>query len=123
VRVAALVALAACAGGPPCVEVTADCDPLYEPTFDEIHARTLLPTCAVGGCHSGSSPTGGLDYTDPDHAWEVLQPYVDGEDLGCTTLIRYLHAADPADGMPPGAPLDESERCVLRQWVHAGAPR
>ncbi len=118
----AALALVGC--GAPCVDAPVPCDPLYEPTFDALHARTLVPSCALdGGCHTSDRPAAGLDLEDADAAWDGLTARIDADDLGCTTLISRVDSPDPAFVMPPGAPLDEAERCVLRLWVQAGAPR
>lgn len=115
---------------PTCVTVDLACDPLYEPVFDEIFSRTLKPTCGVAGssCHSAQGRKNGLAFADPDEAYELLlgsdgNPRVVPGDPECSLLISRLESDDPAFQMPPGAPLSEAERCVIRQWIANGAER
>ena len=46
--IALLLLLAGC--GAPCLDsVDVECAPLYEPTWDNVHSRTLEPTCGQPG--------------------------------------------------------------------------
>jgi hypothetical protein len=112
---------------PACVDLAATCAPLYEPRFDEIHKRTLLPTCAQGGasCHSDEGKRGGLALEDIDGAYTSL---VDGGrvtagDASCSEMIVRTHLGGEDWSMPPRRPLSPEERCVLRLWVEQGAAR
>ena len=49
--------------------------------------------------------------------------HLDAEELGCNSLIARLDSDEDRFVMPPGAPLPAAERCAVRQWVDAGAPR
>ena len=112
-------------------EVVTDCDVLYEPVYDQIFARTLLPTCGEAGtaCHAPEGAHNGLVFADPDEAYGLLlgedgaPARVLPEDPGCSLLLRRLESGDDDFVMPPGAPLSEPERCAIRTWVAAGAPR
>lgn len=130
-----LAVLAACltacnGGGQTCIEVNTDCDPLYEPTYENVFTRTLEPSCAVDGpCHNAASAQGGLVYEDPDEAYDLLLG-VDGEarvvpgDPGCSLLVRRLESDNPGFRMPPGqTPLPAEERCSVIQWIADGAER
>ncbi len=122
-RILTLLALAGCSGSP-CVDVSAQCSPLYEPTFDNLYERTFQPSCALeGGCHAADSASAGLDLSEIEAAYDALSARVDADELGCHTLITRVDAEAPEDAMPPGAPLNAAERCAIRQWVDAGAPR
>src|SRR5690348_6224963 len=71
---AALIA-SACSGGDVCLtSVDTACAPLYTPTFDQIFARTLQPTCAQAGasCHASAGGMGGLVFEDADAAYALL---------------------------------------------------
>ncbi len=112
---------------PACFDVPATCSPLYQPIFDEIHKRTLLPTCAQGGasCHSDEGKRGGLALEDVDAAFAAL---VDGGrvtagDAPCSEMIVRTHQTGKDWSMPPRRPLSAEERCVLRLWVEQGAKR
>ena len=122
---------AACNSQWECVEVDSDCTPLYEPTFDNVYEQTLQRSCAVGGgsCHEASGQQGGLAFDDPDEAYHgLLNTSVEHlrvlpSDAECSLLMIRLEQEDPDDAMPPGAPLDATERCAVQQWIEAGAPR
>ena len=118
-----LFALFACAGGD-CVEVPASCTPQYDPTFDEVYANTLATSCALSGCHGAGSATP-LDLgatADDAHAALLDGGYVQPGAPGCGELVRRLEDHGP-DGMPPGAPLSDEERCAVRTWIADGAAR
>ena len=118
-----LLLLAACGSGT-CVDVTADCDALYEPTFDNLHERTLVPSCALeGGCHAADSAAGGLDLSEIETAYDALGGTLDADELGCNTLIARIDSDQDDFVMPPGSALPLAERCAIRQWVDAGAQR
>ena len=108
-----------------CVEVETDCTPQYEPTWDNVFAETLQPTCGVGGssCHATDGAKGGLVLDDTDTAWSGLVE--DGRvlegDAGCSLLIGRLESEDSAEQMPPGDRLSEEERCAVRLWIENGA--
>lgn len=112
---------------PACIELPQSCAPLYEPRFDEIHKRTLLPTCTQGGasCHSAEGKRGGLDLEDIDGAYDALVGggRVIPKDAPCSELIVRTHQGGKDWSMPPRRPLSAEERCVLRLWVDQGAAR
>jgi hypothetical protein len=126
--IAAAVALGACGSDElPCVDVDLTCQPLYEPTFDQVFANTLAPKCGTAGsaCHSRDGHKAGLVLDDIDLAYQLL---VDGGRVepgapSCSTLVARVYAASSKQRMPPGRTLADAERCALLQWVAAGAPR
>jgi hypothetical protein len=107
------------------------CSPLYSPTFDQVYARTLHPTCAQSGasCHSAEGKQGGLDFDDPDRAYSLLLGEGGGKarvvagDAACSLLVERIESADKKSQMPPGSPLSAAERCALEQWIENGAKR
>ena len=130
---AALVALALASCTPPCVEVSTDCEPLYEPTFDNVWALTLEPSCALSGCHvPASAPAGlvlaaGLAY---DNLVNVESSQIAGLDRvepgdpDQSYLLWKLEGNPDRLGqqMPFGAsPLDEELLQLVRDWIAAGA--
>ena len=104
-------------------ELPATCQPLYMPRFDEIHARTLRPSCVMSTCHDDTTRAAGMSLADIDRAYEALRARVTPFDVSCSLLTRRIESRDPAYVMPRGAPMDEPERCVVRQWIAAGAAR
>ena len=108
-----------------CVDAPNACTPQYEPTFENIHSRTLLQSCAVSGgaCHATPTASGGFSMTGADEAYDELTTRVDTDDPGCGTLSQRLYADDPAVQMPPGMTLSDGERCAIVQWIQDGAPR
>ncbi|APR87118.1 hypothetical protein A7982_12467 [Minicystis rosea] len=138
-RVAAAIGLAAiglamvtngCGGSSCAPDQPADCAPLYEPTFDQVFARTLAPTCAAPGtgCHAAEGNQGGLAFTDADSAYALLLGEKDGDARvtpgdACSELFRRIASTDAAEVMPPGARLPDAERCAIEQWIRGGAKR
>ncbi len=136
-RTLAAAVLAAAAPGcsaktePSCATVNASCAPLYAPTFDNVFARTLQPTCAAGGgsCHAAGAGQGGLTYDSADHAYAELLGKAGGAarvnpgDAACSALVERIESSDGAFQMPPGAPLVPGERCTIEQWIAQGAKR
>jgi hypothetical protein len=113
--------------GQECVDLSTDCTPQYEPTFDNIHSRTLSGSCAVAGgaCHSSQGEQAGLAMEDADEAYRALTDggrVVEG-DAACSLLIRRLYSDDSSEQMPPGMPLSDGERCAIAQWIDDGAVR
>ncbi|MEM9489705.1 MAG: hypothetical protein AAGC55_11200 [Myxococcota bacterium] len=111
-----------------CVQVSAECVPLYAPTFQNIFDNTLMPGCGVPGsaCHAVEGAQGGLILSDIDTAYEALVTEggrIDSDMLGCGTLLSRVATDTASLLMPPGAPLADSEICAITQWVAAGAPR
>lgn len=109
----------------PCAPVSTDCAPLYEPTFDQIHARTLVTSCALGGgaCHGPSGGQGGVRLADADEAYRTL---VTGGKVGtaqCSELWLRMTSTDGDVRMPPGRSLPEAERCSIAKWIASGAKR
>ncbi|MEQ9319896.1 MAG: c-type cytochrome domain-containing protein [Polyangiaceae bacterium] len=126
---APLLGAPACAGED-CVDVSTSCEPLYEPTFDNVWQNTLVTSCAVGStCHSAGADRGGLTLDDADRAYDELlgnggdDPRVSPGDPGCSEVIRRLVSDDSGEVMPPGSALSEAERCAVIQWVANGAER
>ncbi len=117
--------------GPQCVEVDLTCAPLYQPTFDNIYNNTLLPKCspANGACHDPGHANGGISYTDPDSAYDLLLGNTDGRarvvpgDPNCSLIVERIESSTAKFLMPPGDQLPASERCAIEQWIADGAPR
>jgi hypothetical protein len=109
--------------------LNAACSPLYTPTFDQIFARTLQPTCAASGssCHAAEGAKGGLVFEDLSVSYQSLvgqggeAARVAPGDAACSPLIERLRPSDPARGMPPGAPLSDAELCAFVLWINDGA--
>ncbi len=129
----ALLAMVAvgCEGGDICFDdVSADCAPQYEPTFDNVFTHTLLPSCAqAGACHATGSAAGGLTFETADGSHAQLVGDVDGvaralpNDAPCSLLIQRLETGEADQLMPPGGQLSAAERCAIIQWVQNGAKR
>ncbi len=121
---------------PACVEVAPEsCTPLYTPTFDEVFARTLTPSCATGGgaCHASATATGAaandffVDDADATFA-RLLEPrgdatFVVAGDAACSSLVVRLLVDDTTLRMPLGTVLSGAEICSVAQWIEDGATR
>ncbi|MBX3181736.1 MAG: hypothetical protein KIT72_12270 [Polyangiaceae bacterium] len=135
VLAASLLLAVACGGGeePEALErctsaLTPGCAELYQPTFNEIHRRTLAVSCAEPGnaCHSSEGRRAGLDLEDIDRAYQgLLDPglgrVVPGDPECSLLMVRLNHPGRSV--MPPGAPLSEAERCAIATWIREGAAR
>lgn len=118
--------LAGCPAEPPpaCIAVDTSCAPLYAPTFDNIYTMTLRDTCGSqrASCHSAAGMSGGMSFQDESHAFAALRNgrVVPG-DPACSKMIVRTDSPGAPYQMPPGDALSAAERCVLIQWVQAGA--
>ena len=121
------------APAPACANVSPDasspsCTPLYEPSYENVFARTLKPTCAKSGvsCHASTGRQGGLAFDDADEAYGML---LDGThavragDPSCSPLVGRIVATDGKVRMPPGRSLEAMEQCSIIQWIANGAKR
>jgi hypothetical protein len=114
-----------------CAAIDETCAPLYQPTFDNIYSNTLVPTCAPDGrsCHSRDGQAGGIEYSDPDTAYDLLLGSADGRarvvpfDASCSLLVKRIETNRASQLMPPGDRLPEAERCAIELWIQNGAER
>jgi hypothetical protein len=114
----------ACSDAPPaCAPAETECAPLYAPTWDNVYTQTVARSC--GGNRSSCHAAGGdgeIDLSTPETAYGSLVPaHVTAGDASCSDLVVRVHGDGEDYLMPPGAPLRDSERCAIAQWVQAGA--
>jgi hypothetical protein len=104
-----------------------NCQPEYEPTFENVYQRTILQRCAIGGgaCHLAAGDRGGLTLEGIDVAYDALVTAgrVQASDPECSLLIDRLERRGESGLMPPGNQLSDAERCAVTQWVREGATR
>jgi len=105
---------------------TEGCTPAYEPTYTNVFATTLGPSCAKSGasCHAEGAQ-GGLSFLDASDAYESLftRNAVVASGVTCSPLVARLESTDGKLRMPPGRALPEGEICAIRRWIAAGAKR
>jgi hypothetical protein len=91
------------------------CDGACDTTFVTF-SGTIVPllTLKCMGCHSGGSPSGGLDFTTYGGVFTVA---MDGRLLGSVSHDVGYTAMPPAGGMLPPCEIDE-----IRIWIEGGAP-
>lgn len=123
----AVLAAIACSSSPECdvAAVAETCVPAYEPTFANVFAKTLAPTCAKSGvsCHAEGAQ-GGLSFLAEDEAHEaLLVRAVVPSGVACSPLVTRLESTDGKTRMPPGRALPEGEICAVRRWIADGAKR
>ena len=93
--------------------------PLPEPepvvSFQEDILPILQASCAVPGCHAAPNPARGLNLeTYANFAkGNVFNP---GDSKG-SEVIRRIDGG----GMPPGAPLDDAQIQLFKDWIDEGA--
>ncbi|RMG96959.1 MAG: hypothetical protein D6705_09960 [Deltaproteobacteria bacterium] len=129
--------ISACEGGdddddaPTCVTVDTSCTPAFQPTFDNVWAEVIQPSCGTPGtsCHGQADASGaedGLVFSDIDAAYSNLvdHGFVTPNDAACSELVVRLEIDDASKRMPPGnTPLDAGLRCGVIQWIEGGAQR
>ena len=77
---------------------------------------------ACSGCHSGTSPAGGVALSDADTAYaSLLAGYVTANDPDDSMLMELLTSSDDDVRMPPGEPLSDAEVDAVRAWINNGA--
>ena len=128
-----LLTLLSCSDGgseaavqPACVSVEPACQPLYDPAFDQVHARTLSKSCVGGGsaCHSEAGARGGLVLEGADKAHsELLDGRITPGEAGCGDFIVRLTDHGQSWSMPPGRPLSDAALCSIQRWIADGAER
>ncbi len=120
--VVALFAVGCSSAEEPCEPIDTSCTPQYEATFENIHARTLTPSCAnSASCHASETSSGGFSLADPDDGFGALAQFSEGG--SCGALAVRITSASAAFQMPPGRPLSEGEQCAILLWIEAGSPR
>jgi hypothetical protein len=134
--VLALLPLAACGGGnddpdDKCLDtLQTTCTPTFPPAWPAIYERILRPQCGVlnsgGTCHGAEGKQGGLNLVDANTAYSELlgmtgHARVIPNDPKCSILMKRLESTDPNYRMPRGGTLDAGFRCVIQQWIAAGA--
>ena len=123
----AVLGAVACDAGEACPDAPKEtCTPAYEPTFANVFAKTLAPSCAKSGvsCHAEGAQ-GGLSFLEENRAYETLgtRRSVVPKGASCSPMVTRLEAVDGKVRMPPGRSLPEGEICAVRRWIEAGAKR
>lgn len=115
-------------------------------TWDSLHANAIGPSCTQ--CHSGRSPSAGLDLEDIDVAYDSLVGDGTGEPAGdaacgggdrvlvvpgdpaASLLMHKLEGVDANGDSVCGSrmpidlePLEEATIHAFRTWIENGAPR
>jgi hypothetical protein len=84
-------------------------------TTNVTYSGPIVPliTAKCKGCHSGTSPEGGLDFS----TWSTLNMVaLDGR------LNGSVGHQNGYEAMPPGGMLPQCETDMIAIWVRAGAP-
>ncbi|MCH2215198.1 MAG: hypothetical protein MK086_08525 [Flavobacteriales bacterium] len=66
--------------------------------------------CAISGCHTGNSPSGGLFL----NSYEQVKVIAESGQMVDRTIIQ--------GDMPPGSPLSNCEKQAIELWIAAGTP-
>jgi hypothetical protein len=101
------------------------CTPQYQPSFANVHANTLVPDCAVSGCHNATSARGGMDLSEIERAFDEIGRRVEPGDPEHSEVIMRVFSRSAEWRMPPGGDheLADTEKCALALWVLDGAQR
>lgn len=108
-------------------------DPI-EPTLSSIQTNIFSTSCALSGCHAGSSPQQGLDLSAGQARANLVnvssreRPDLDRVEPGAPDDSYIIHKVEGRSSivgqrMPLGrAPLSQDEIDALRTWIGEGAP-
>jgi hypothetical protein len=77
------------------------------PLFAPVKAL-IQGTCAVSGCHTGNSPTGGLNFSN------------DCTIVSSWDRIKARAVDNIPSSMPPSGPLAQADKDKITAWVNAG---
>jgi hypothetical protein len=99
-------------------------------SLSDIQARVFTPSCALAGCHAGSSPAGGMNLAAGSSYTALVsirsslyasklrvKPGSASESVLIGELRREL-----SPGMPPSGPLATAVIDSIAAWINAGAP-
>ena len=103
------------------------------PTFTEIYAEVLFPSCGFSSCHAGSA---GAPFLETEES--AFSSLVGAESNNVSGAILVI-SGDPDNSyliqkleddpgitgnpMPPSSPLPEEKIEAVREWILAGALR
>jgi hypothetical protein len=98
-----------------------------EPTFHNVYARVLVPSCSGATCH-GTGPVAGLDFTNEERAFATITTKTKAGSPDTSTIYRRIEPslcmAPDCVTMPLGRPpLAEDKRVLIRTWIELGAQR
>lgn len=103
----------------------ATCQPLYQPTWENVHANTITRSCSTGGlsCHARAGAQGNVVLGDAAQSYQALLDggYLLPGNAACSELVMRLYTDDRDLLMPRGARLPDAEACAIGQWVAQGA--
>ncbi len=88
----------------------AQCDTVATVTYTNTIQAITNSNCAVSGCHTGVSPTGGLFL---DTFQQVREIALNG-DMSSRVLV--------SEDMPPSGPLSRCDMEAIQNWINNGAP-
>lgn len=88
-----------------------NCDTSATITYANRIEGIIQNNCAVSGCHTGTSPTGGL-FLD---TYNQVKTIADDGRLTDRALVQ--------QDMPPSSPLSNCEMEAIQRWVNAGSPQ
>lgn len=88
----------------------AECDTVATITYTNTIAALTNSNCAVSGCHTGVSPTGGLFLETYQQVREIA---LNG-DMSSRVLV--------SEDMPPSGPLSRCDMEAIQTWINNGAP-
>jgi hypothetical protein len=133
-----LILLAACNGddgegtGSECLmQLDAECEPAFEPTFDELYTRQIAPRCALGGgaCHGSEEGQAGLSMMTADRAYDELlglsgdRARVVPGNPECSVVMQRVESMDDDFVMPVKMRMSPGQRCAMQRWIANGAER
>ncbi len=115
--------------------IVSDCgEPMSDPVrarFSDIEQRVFAQSCALAGCHSGSSPASGLDlstgqaYVQLVGVTSLNDPSLKRIEPGSSaqSLVIRLLRRERLPVMPPTGPIESAVIDSIAAWIDAGALR
>ncbi|MFM7023051.1 MAG: hypothetical protein ACKOXB_08735 [Flavobacteriales bacterium] len=104
------------------IEPVKDCGLPENISFSKDVLPILNAHCSTVGCHSGTSPEGGLNLSDSLAYKELLHPgsgYIDT--LNPSFSLLYAQMKSTSLPMPPSGKLDDCKLETILQWIQQKA--
>jgi hypothetical protein len=98
-------------------------------SFGDIEQRVFAVSCAVAGCHAGSTPASGLDLSAGRAYGQLVgvtslnyptQQRVEAGSSERSVLVALLRR-ERTPAMPPAGPLEAAVIDSIAAWIDAGA--
>lgn len=94
------------------------CDPPAQVSYQQ-HIQPIFNTYCVSGCHSGSSPEGGLNLESSVSYAQLSNGYIDT--LNPNNSLLHFQMNYASNIMPPSGKLDQCTLDLIYKWMEQKA--